>query len=95
MRTTTPVATAATIASAARAVIEKGYAGGAYISDVAEHLHTTPAKLAPALFAAMRTGALELRRADLVAALDRAKVEASELKHPALASAVYHFVVVT
>lgn len=64
----------------------------AFISDVAAQMGTTVPALAAVLNRYNREGSIRLQRADLVGAMDAAKVQASEIQHPMLASACFHFV---
>lgn len=82
------------ILSAAKTCASKGYAGEAWISDVAAELGMSVAALAPALFSGMQAGEIRLNRADLTGAMPADKLRASEVQHPMLRSASYHRVVV-
>lgn len=73
--------TADTVNAAADRVIARGagFGGKAFISDVASEVGMPLERLAPLLLRFRQAGWVELDRADLVAALDPAKVKASEL----------------
>ena len=85
--------TAPQILTAARSVVARGYANQAYLCDVATALGTTVSALAGTLNDLHRKGEITLCRADLVGAMDAGKVAASEIHHPMLASATFHFVI--
>ena len=68
----------------------RGYAGWAYLSDIAAELGMPTSDLHLELHSLMAKQEVELVRADLTAALDKAKIRASEWQHPMLRSAVYH-----
>lgn len=84
--------TDAEVVAAARKMASKGYAGVAYIVDVAAELKTTVAALAPTLLRLNQQQRINLRRADLVGAMDSRKVQTSEIQHPMLRTATFHFV---
>jgi hypothetical protein len=89
-----PTATQVLAAATRLVARSQGYGRQAYISDVAAELGLTVAALAPTLNTLHREGSIVLARADLVAAMDGAKVKASEITHPMLRTATFHFVCV-
>jgi hypothetical protein len=82
------------IMSAARRVLKDGYGDGAYISDVASQLGVAVKDIESTLNDLNRQQKITLRRADLVGAMDRSKLDRSAIRHPMLRSAENHFIVV-
>lgn len=84
--------TADSVNAAARKIIADGRGWGdskAYICDVAAELGTSTRELAPVLMGLLAAGQVYLSRADLVEALDQAKLRASYIDH---LGAEFHFV---
>lgn len=63
-------------------------------SDVADYLGTTVSVIEPILHDLNKQQKINLRRADLVGAMNKSKIDKSTITHPMLKSAQYQFIVV-